>query len=189
VGHRRQRLRRSLRGPVGGSHALAELLDDFAEEIYISLLDHYKFDLIEWFDGKRKSSPAIILTMLRHLPEGSLYSATLSAKYELRMKELKARKDAGEDVELPEESEPSELERLIQEKRSWTLLPSLLAEGLNRDRALVWAQFDKENRPELPVWGPEAWWPESQKKHQKPAAEKKGPSLLERHFGKLAAHG
>jgi hypothetical protein len=189
VGHRRQRLRRPIRGPLGGSYALAELLDEYPEEIYISLLDHWKFDLIEWFDGKRKSSPAIILAMLRHLPEGSLYGATMSAKHELHKRELEAAKARGEDVEIPEEPEPSELERLIQEKRSWTLLPSLIAEGLNRDRALVWAQFDKENRPELPVMGPEAWWPESQKKHQKPADEKKGPSLLERHFGKLAAHG
>ena len=191
MGSSRQRLRRALRAPDGGSLALAEILDEHAEEAYISLLEHWNFDLLDWLAARDKRGPAVILAMLRHLPEGSLYRATMEARYELELKELKTRKEAGEDVELPEEHEPSDFERLVAEKRSWTLLPSLLAEGLNRDRALIWAQFDKEHRPDLPAMGPEAWWPESQKKTpEKPAdEERRKPSRLERHFGKLAASG
>jgi hypothetical protein len=144
--------------------------------------------------GNKPHSPAAILAMLRHLPEGCVYTATITAQRELELKELRRRKADGEDVEIPESGELPDLERLIQEKRTWTLLPSLMAEQLNRDRVLIWAQFDEKNRPDLDVFGPESQWPESQKRKYQKSEEtrddgKRPLSPLERHFGKRAENG
>lgn len=128
--------------------------------------------------------------MLRHLPEGSLYSATLVARAELQKKELEQRKEAGEDIEIPEAPELSELDRLIQEKQAWTLMPSLMAQHINRQRLHLMSLFKEKDMPEFPIVGPEAWWPDEQKQTQKPAEGGAEPSLLERFFaGKTGANG
>lgn len=129
--------------------------------------------------------------MLRHLPEGSLYGATLSARNELRRKELEKRQEAGEDIEIPEAPELSELDRLIQEKQTWTLMPSLMAQHLNRQRLHIMSLYKEKDMPEFQTFGPEAWWPEDQKNQtQKPVEGGVKPSLLTAHFaGKTGANG
>lgn len=158
------------------------------EELYVSLLEHWKFDLVAWLGGKVVASPATILSMIRHLPEGCLYVATVQARQELERKRIeKMAEESGEEVTFPE-PEISDLDRLIQEKQTWTTVPSLLATGLNRDRLHIMSLYPEKDRPEFPVFGPEAWWPESQKKQQK-ADEVEEPSTLERFFGKIGANG
>lgn len=118
-----------------------------------------------------------------------MFKAKMSALAESARNELQRRKDAGEDVELPEESEPDELDRLYQEKLTWTTVPTLLATLINRTTDGVRVQLDPKSRPNWPVVGPEAWWPEEQKKTNEPdqvdSMEGVTPSLLTRHFGMM----
>lgn len=155
----------------------------------MSLLKEYHFDLVAWLRGETHSSPALILTMIRHLPEGSLFSAKLSAIAEIERNELEKRKANGEDVETPESPELPELERLIQERLTWTTTPSLIATLINRTTWGIQSQIEAKHRPKWPVVGPESWWPEDQKKKTEPdteiASDGQPHSMLTRFFGKI----
>lgn len=152
---------------------------------------------MEFLEGKRKSSPGLILGMLRRLPEGSLFTAKLAAMDEL---ERKQRKAAGEpDPEPDEDNKPSDLEMLIQEKLSWTGLNELVALLINRTSDGIVSQFPVDKRPKWDAVGP-SWWPgtakNKQKKNEVEAAEEPlpeggvQPSLLTRFFaGKTGVNG
>lgn len=200
MGLRAQGLRRPLQGRHGKSLILGEILDQHFEEVYVSLLSEYGFDLVEWFEGKRSSSPAIILAMIRRLPAGTLFTAKLAALAQL---EDEKRKAAGE-TEPEEDIEPSEeekLERLIQEKLAWSNvsgLSELVALMTNRISFGVGALFPEKSRPKWDSVGP-SWWPGTAKNKQKKDEESAEepmleggvkPSLLTRFFaGKTGVHG
>lgn len=113
--------------------------------------------------------------MAQNLPEGSLFGATLSAQREIAQQEMKKSLSPQEYRDaMAEMNKMPELERLIGEKRVWSMTNTLLAIQLNRSRG-----SEKD-----PVVGPEVLWPESQKRK---AEVQRGPrkSRLQEVFGGL----
>jgi hypothetical protein len=133
------------RDSPGGSLQLSGVIDEFGEEIYFDLLEHFQFDLVEFLAGERNGSPRLILAMLRHLPESSRYAAALTSAPEV----------AG-DSDIPEA--PAEIDP-AQEARVWNTDRQLMAQLINSVNTLVrhTIPWEQGNAPKLPLVGPAAW--------------------------------
>jgi hypothetical protein len=121
------------------------LIDEHGEALYIDLLNHFSFDLVSFLRGEVAGSPRLILTMIRHLPEGSIYVATLQS--------APAKESAITD-------EPAEIEiDPVQESKLWTTEKLLMAQLINSVNMLVRysIQWKDGNAPNLPVVGPAHW--------------------------------
>lgn len=143
-----QRDRRS-----GGSLSLGNLLDEYGEEIFTDLLIHYRFNLVEFLQGVVPGSPRTINAMLRHLPEGSSFSAVMSAP------------DAQEQ-RLPPEPEL----QALYDRKFWTGDRQLLAQLINaiNTQTRIADQRAGGKLPEFPIVGPAAW---SEKPSRKPTSK------------------
>lgn len=96
--------------------------------------------------GDVASSPRLILTMIRHLPEGSNYVAALQSA---PVEELQ---------ELLQTDVPDEIDQ-VQEHKTWTMDKLLMAQLINSVNMLVRhsIQWQDGKAPDLPLIGPAAW--------------------------------
>ena len=126
----------------GGSLALADLLDENGEALYVDLLKYFNFDLAAFLAGGVASSPRLILTLIRHLPEGSHYVALLQS----------ATVEESQQVTEPE-IDP------VSEQLMWTQDRMLMAQLINSVNMLVRhsISWQEGKAPKLPVIGPAAW--------------------------------
>lgn len=122
-------------------------MDSHGEEIFIDLLKHYDFDLVKFLRGEVASSPLLILTMIRHLPEGSNYVAALQSAPAKELKELLGTTD-----------EPAEIDP-VQENKIWTMDKVLMAQLINSVNMLIRYSIEwKDGKPpNLPIVGPAKW--------------------------------
>jgi hypothetical protein len=120
------------------------LLDSHGESLFIDLLKYFNFDLAAFLAGGVASSPRLILTMIRHLPEGSNYVATLQS--------------APVDELLERSDEPAEIDP-VQESQMWTQDRILMAQLINSVNMLVRhsIQWQDGKAPNLPLIGPASW--------------------------------
>jgi len=134
---------------AGGSIALADLLDEYGEALYVDLLKHYGFDLAAFLAGGVASSPRLILTLIQHLPEGSHYVALLQS----------APVKESHEVSKEPEIDP------LHEQLMWTQDRMLMAQLINSVNMLVRhsIQWQEGKAPKLPVIGPAAWRGEGSK--------------------------
>lgn len=95
--------------------------------------------------GDVAGSPRLILTMIRHLPEGSNYVAALQSA------------PAAELEEQPGD-EPAEVDP-VQEHKLWTMDRLLTAQLINSVNMLVRYSIEwKDGKPpDLPIIGPAMW--------------------------------
>jgi len=131
----------------GGSLALGDLIDSHGEALYIDLLKYYNFDLVGFLRGEVAGSPRLILTMIRHLPEGSIYVATLQSAPVEELAELLGTEPQEEEIDP------------IQEHKTWTMDKLLMAQLINSVNMLVrhTIQWQDGKAPDLPVIGPAKW--------------------------------
>ena len=112
---------------------------------------HFHLNLPDALAGRVKSSPSLVLAMLRNLPEGARYVATLSAP-------------VGGDKEQddPPPLDP-ELEGLL-DRMTWNEDRRLLAQLLNQVNFLISHCFpwQEGKAPEFPIVGPAEWRREAQ---------------------------
>lgn len=115
----------------------------------------YGFDLVAFLRGEVASTPALVLTMIRHFPEGTNYVAML-------------RSAPAEDAPTSEEKdiEPDP----IQENLNWTQDRMLMAQLINSVNMLVRysIQWKDGKSPDLPLVGPAEWRGEGQSNASKP---------------------
>lgn len=176
-------VRREVRRVNPGSLTLAELLDEYCEEIYVSLLMTYRFDLAAWLRGDVQSAPGLVLAMIRHLPEGTPFTARMSAQAEIERKQREAEG-------IPDESEPlDELTELTREHVVWTQDRILMATLINRTSDGIKSHLEKKNQPEWPVVGPVRWWPEEQKTKMLPATPETDNDSLMAVLGRMGNMG
>lgn len=136
----------------GGSLALAGLLDEHGEAIWLDLKRTYGFDLVSFLAGTEAGSPRLILSMIHNLPEGTHYVAALTSAHE-------EREDINESVE---DSEPDP----TFENLMWTSDRVLMAQLINAVNTLVRHSIQWETPPKIPIVGPAAWRGEGKKPSQ-----------------------
>lgn len=104
---------------------------------------HFSFDLIGYLAGEVAASPLSILTLIRHLPEGSLYVSKLRASAPA--------KPSDDDA-------PAEVD-MLQENLTWTLDRVLMAQLINSVNMLVRYSINwgESGPPEIPALGPASW--------------------------------
>lgn len=129
----------------GGSLALIRLLDEYGEEIYVDLLEHYRLNIVEFLAGTVQITPRLILTLLRNLPEGSRYAAAVTSAPEAAAVHQKRAEEA--------EADP------VLDARTWNFDRLLMAQLINSINALVrhTIPWPKDGAPELPLVGPSSW--------------------------------
>lgn len=70
--------------PVGGSRALAGVLDEYCEDVWLDLREfHQGFDLVEWLDPAKSSpsaTPSMVVAMINDLPRWSRFKARTYGK-------------------------------------------------------------------------------------------------------------
>jgi hypothetical protein len=127
----------------GGSLALGELIDEHGEALFVDLLKVYGFNLASYMAGDVAGSPRLILSLIRHLPEGSHYVAILQS----------APVENGPAKDKPTEIDP------VLENQTWTTDRMLIAQLINSVNMLVRhsIQWQKDQAPNLPIIGPSAW--------------------------------
>ena len=110
----------------------------------MDLIEYFDFSLVDFIRGDVASSPRLVLTMLRHLPEGSRYVAAITSAPEVA--------DATPQ-EIPEEADPA------LELRTWTQDRQLMAQLINSVNVLVRHSINWEQgkAPKLPLVGPSSW--------------------------------
>jgi hypothetical protein len=120
------------------------LLDEYGEALLIDLRKYFNIDLVAFLRGEVASSPRLILTFIRHLPEGSNYVAILQSA---PVEELTTSTD-----------EPSEIDP-VQESQMWTQDRVLMAQLINSVNMLVRhsIQWQDGKAPNLPLIGPASW--------------------------------
>lgn len=121
----------------------------------MDLLEYFRFDLVKFMAGDVNSSPRLILTMLRNLPEGSRYAAAVTSAPEV----------VGiETPQAPVEVNP------IQEARTWSHDRQLMAQLINSVNTLVRFSipWEQGKAPQLPLVGPASWRGEGPKAPAKP---------------------
>ena len=108
----------------------------------MDLLKHFSFDLVGFLRGDVAGSPRLILTMIRHLPEGSLYVATLKSAPAMALQ-----------PDTPAEIDP------VQENLTWTHDRLLMAQLINSVNMLVRhsIQWQEGKAPQFPLVGPGSW--------------------------------
>ena len=117
---------------------------EHGEALFIDLLTYFKFDLAAFLAGGVPSSPRLILTMIRHLPEGSNYVAALQS--------------APVDELLERSDEPAAIDP-FQESKMWTQDRVMMAQLINSVNMLVRhsIQWQDGKAPQLPLVGPSSW--------------------------------
>lgn len=130
------------------------MIDDHGEEIWLDLKHTYGFDLVEFLAGGVASSPRLILSMIRNLPEGSRYVAAIAAE----------REESGV-YDVQDSEEPSPVDP-ITEHMTWTTDRVLMAQLINAVNMLVRHSIQWEKPLNLPLVGPEKWR-EGEKKPRK----------------------
>jgi len=100
------------------------------------------------------TSPRLLLTLIRRLPEGSNYVAVLSS----------APVEDGIDTDAPAEIDP------VSERLLWTEDRRLMAQLINSVNMLVRhsIQWEQGKAPTLPIIGPAEWRGEGEKSQSKP---------------------
>ena len=118
-------------------------MEDHAEEIYVDLLKQYGFDLIAFLAGEVAATPLSVLTLIKHLPEGSLYVSKLRASAPAKQ----------EDGDEPAEIDP------VQENLTWTIDRVLMAQLINSVNMLTRysVNWGEGGPPDIPVLGPASW--------------------------------
>lgn len=101
------------------------------------------------------SSPSLLLTLIRRLPEGSHYVAVMSSAPVLD----------SDHTDAPAEIDP------VQEFRTWTEDRRLMAQLINSVNMLVryLPQWEKGKAPEMPIVGPAIWRGEGGREQTKPS--------------------
>lgn len=61
--------------PIGGSRGLAELIDEYGEQLAGDLLEFYDVDLRDIFVPEARLTPLYVLTLIRGLPEDCRFNA------------------------------------------------------------------------------------------------------------------
>lgn len=137
--------------PGGGSLDLADLLDKHGEDLFIDLLKVYQFNLVAFLRGEAAGSPRLILTMIRHLPEGTNYVAALQSAPAVELPEPPIAKEPTIDP--------------VAENLMWTQDRLLMAQLINSVNMLVRhsIQWQDGKAPKLPVIGPAEWRGEGDK--------------------------
>lgn len=120
------------------------MLDQYGEALFIDLRKYFNFDLVAYLRGEVASSPRLILTMIRHLPEGSNYVAIFQSA---PVEELRQ-----------EQADPGEVDP-IQDAQMWTQDRLLMAQLINSVNLLVRhsIQWQDGKAPQLPLIGPASW--------------------------------
>jgi hypothetical protein len=118
------------------------LLDEHGEALLIDLRKYFNIDLVAFLRGEVACSPRLILTFIRHLPEGANYVAALRS---------------APATELPDTSE-TEIDPVL-ESMTWTTDRLLQAQLINSVNMLVrhTIQWQDGKAPEFPLVGPESW--------------------------------
>jgi hypothetical protein len=108
-------------------------------------LKTYGFDLVAFLRGEVASTPKLVLTMIRHLPEGTNYVAQL-------------RSAPAEPADDDTDTTPAEIDP-VQEALMWTHDRLLQAQLINAVNMLVRhsIQWKDGKAPELPIVGPAEW--------------------------------
>jgi hypothetical protein len=121
------------------------LLDEYGEELYVDLLDYYQLNIVDFLRGEVATTPRLILTLLRNLPEGARYAAAIASAPEVAT--------VAEKRETPEETDPA------SEARTWTQDRLLMAQLINSVNTLVrfTIQWEQGKAPKLPLVGPSSW--------------------------------
>ena len=119
------------------------MIDEHGEAVYTDLLLHFRFDLAEWLAYERRGTVPSILAMLRNLPEGSRYSAAMSAPG-------------------PATDERPPLDPVVEaqlERQLWTADRRLMAQLINSLHTLiqVTGKWKEGEGPQFPVIGPASW--------------------------------
>lgn len=119
------------------------MLDEHGEALLIDLRKYFNLDLVAFLRGEVASSPRLILTYIRHLPEGSLYVSIL--------------RSASAEV-MEESNEPQEIDP-VQDHQTWTHDRLLMAQLINSVNLLVRysIQWQDGKEPKLPIIGPGSW--------------------------------
>lgn len=114
------------------------------------MLKYFNFDVVAFVRGEVASSPRLVLTLIRHLPEGSLYVSILQSAPE-------------EDLPV-RTSEPLVIDP-VQESQTWTHDRLLMAQLINSVNLLVrhTIQWKDGKAPQLPLIGPASWRGEGDK--------------------------
>lgn len=104
----------------------------------------YGFNLAGYMSGDVAGSPRLILSLIRHLPEGSHYVAILQS--------------AAPVEDGPANDKPTEVDPVL-ENQTWTTDRMLIAQLINSVNMLVRhsIQWQKDQAPNLPIIGPSAW--------------------------------
>lgn len=128
----------------GGSLALARLLDDYGEEIWLDLKATFGFDLVGFLAGEVPGSPRLILAMIGNLPEGTRYVATLTS----------AREQSGDTANESVDDSPPDP---VMEHMMWTSDRVLMAQLINSVNTLVKYSIEWSKVPDIPIVGPSSW--------------------------------
>jgi hypothetical protein len=142
-------------------------MDEHGEALYIDLLKHFSFDLVGFLQGEVAGSPRLILTMIRHLPEGSIYVATLQSA----------------PAEESATDEPAEIDP-IQENKLWTTDKVLIAQLINSVNMLVRHSINWQDgkAPNLPIIGPARW------RNEGPEKTKSKPESVSDTLNRIMGH-
>lgn len=100
---------------------------------------------MDFLAGTVATTPRLILTLLRNLPEGTRYVAAVASAPEAAAVHAKRAKAAEVDPTL--------------DSRTWTFDRLLMAQLINSINALVrhTIPWPKDGAPELPLVGPNSW--------------------------------
>lgn len=129
------------------------MLNEYGEEIYLDLKQHWGFDLASFFGGEVFSSCKLIVSMIRNLPEGSRYVTA-------RNKDVDALPE-GEDIKLTAD-ETRQLDAQI-----WTFdrqLQAMVINSINSNTVMTGGPWKDDSPPKFPVAGPIDWDPERKRK-------------------------
>lgn len=142
--------------PGGGSIALGELLDTYGEELFIDLKREYSLDLGEFIRGEVATSPRFLLTMIKHLPEGTNFVAAHAAQV---AKDPEYNSQNSQDAPAPVDP--------VQEFKQWTEDRRLMAQLINSVNLLVRHSVQWQKPPNIPLVGPSSWRGEGESKPAK----------------------
>lgn len=140
----------------GGSLALGELFDTYGEELFIDLKREYSLDVTEFIRGEMLLSPRLLLTMIKHLPEGTNFVAAQSAKF---METREQDTQTSPDAPLPVNP--------VEEFKQWTEDRRLMAQLINAVNLLVRHSVQWQKPPNIPLVGPSSWRGEGESKSAK----------------------
>lgn len=118
--------------------------------MFLDLKEYWGLDLVAFLRGEVLSSVRLLIAQIRHLPEGSRYTARRIVEAD----------EAGVEIEI------SAFDQKIQDARTWTLQHRLYAMFINaiNQNTVVSGNWEKGKVPTFPVVGPIGWDPKRQKR-------------------------